>query len=293
MPSAAADIFRQAAELNRADPRRKGNVVVLQPGCQVLVCGDIHGNRTALSKIIAHADLAHHADRRLVLQELAHGPIDPKTGHDRSVEVLLRSARLQVSHPPQVLFVLGNHDVAQVTGSEITKDGHGVCQVFAEGVRFAFREEGDDVLRAVEDFLMSLPLALRCPNRVLITHSLPRPGQRAAESIPAQPYQTQDLRRGGDVYAWTWGRGHDAGHLQALADRLDVDFFVLGHKNIETGFEVLSDRAVVVVTDHGHGGLLQFSGDEPLTAELAAVSFKPTVALGGPGGPASPMGAAG
>ena len=71
---------------------------------------------------------------------------------------------------------------------------------------------------------------------------------------------------------------------------LDVDFFVIAHKKIETGFEVISDRGVVVVTDHAHGGILRFSGDEPLTAELAAAGFKPTVALPRPGGPPSSAG---
>ncbi|HUU60246.1 MAG TPA: metallophosphoesterase, partial [Phycisphaerae bacterium] len=128
MPNVMAEIFRQAAAANRHDPHREGNVVVLEGGCEVLVTGDIHGNRTALAKVIAVAQLDGHPQRRLILQEIIHGPVDPRSGHDRSIDLLLRSARLKIAHPEQVFFILGNHDIAQVSGGEITKDGRRVCE---------------------------------------------------------------------------------------------------------------------------------------------------------------------
>ena len=282
MPNPAADIFFQAARLNRQDPRRRGNVVHLEGGCQLLVSGDLHGNRAVLNKILAYADLPHQPDRRLVFQEITHGPPDPRSGQDRSIELLLRAARLKAEMPGQVLFVLANHDVAQITGSEISKAGRRVCQSFADGVHHAFGTDGREVLPAVEDFLLSLPLAIRCPNRVLVCHTLPDPArlELAGTDILDRPYELADLRRGGPVYEWTWGRNQTPEEIDQLAAALDVDFFVLAHKHIETGCEFLSPRALVVVSDDDHGGLLQFSVDDPLTGENALSCFKPSVALG-------------
>lgn len=282
MPSPAANIFRQAAELNATDPRRHGNVVSLQDGGEILVSGDLHGNRSVLNKILSYADLVHEPARRLVLQEITHGPPDPNSGHDRSIELLLRAARMKVERPEQVLFLLGNHDIAQVTGSEISKAGRRVCQAFTDGVYYAFGDDGREVLAAVEEFLLSMPLAIRCPNRVLICHTLPDPARMdlAGTEIFERPYDRDDLRRGGPVYEWTWGRNQTPDQIEQLAAQFDVDFFVLAHKHIDVGYELLSPRAVVVVSDHDHGGILQFSLDASLTGENAAACFKPTVALG-------------
>jgi len=281
VPSPAAEIFRQAARLNTTDARRRGNVVVLEDRHEILVSGDLHGNRTDLNRILSHADLAHEADRLLVLQEITHAPPDPASGHDRSIESLLRAARTKVARPEQVLFVLGNHDVAQVTGNEISKAGRRVCQGFTDGVHYAFGPEAPEVLPALDDFLLSMPLAIRCPNRVWICHTLPAPTRMdlAGFEILDRPYEAADLRRGGPVYEWTWGRNQTPEQIDHLAAQLDVDFFVLSHKHIETGYEMLSPRAIVVVSDHDHGGLLQFSTGDPLTGDGAAACFKPAAAM--------------
>ncbi len=282
MPNVAADMFRQAAELTRNDPRRQGNVVVLDEPCDMLVCGDIHGNRAALAKVLSCADLAHHPSRQLVLQEIAHGPPDERTGLDRSVEVLLRACRTKVQHDRQVLFLLANHDVAQITGNEITKGGRRICQGFDDGVRYAFEDGAAEVLEAIEEFLRSLPLAVRLPNRVWLSHTLPSPRRMelAGTEIFHRPYREEDFRRGGPVYEWTWGRNQTAEQIDALAEALDVDFFLLGHKRIDTGYELLSPRAMVVASDHAQAGVLQFGSGDPLDEPAAVASFRPVTSLG-------------
>lgn len=280
MTSPAADIFRRAADLNRHDPRREGNVVSLGADCLVRVVGDIHGNRAALARVIAATDLARHPDRRLVLQEIVHGPPDPRSGHDRSVEPLLRAARLKLEHPEQVLFLLGNHDIAQVTGNEITKEG-GACKHFAEGVSYAYGPEAPGVLEAVCEFLLSPPLAIRCPNRVLLCHSLPDPGHpvAAAEKVFLDPYTDPDLRRGGGVYEWTWGRKQTEPQVDALAEELGVDFFLLGHRHVETGWEWVSPRALSIASDQRNGVIFEFRTDQPIDRDAIESYLKPIVAL--------------
>lgn len=266
VPNLAADIFRQAAKLNLEDPRRSGNVVAVESGCDLLVSGDLHGYRTGLTKLISAAGLAGNPQRRLVLQEIIHGPPDAASSQDRSLELLMRAARLKVSHPAQVLFVLGNHDVAQVTGNEITKEGRGVVKAFLAGVRFAFPDATDEMLPAINEFLLSIPLALRCPNKVFIAHSLPSPSRMAMAGmeILGRPIVPQDLRRGGGAYEWTWGRDHTADQLESLAGQLDIEYFILGHRHSQQGYEVVSPRGLTISTDHERGYVMAFGGDQPL-----------------------------
>jgi len=282
-----ADIFREAADLNVADPRRNGNTVRIEPGCEVIATGDLHGHRANLMKIVSYTDLGAREDRRLVLQEIVHAPPDPRTGHDRSVDVLLRAARLKISHPKQVLFILGNHDVAQATGNEITKAGRGVCEDFAAGVLYACGEDdAPEVLEAITTFLLSTPIAVRCPGGVWISHTLPTPQrmEHAGRDVPEAPYGSADLRRGGRVYEWTWGRRQTPEQVDDLAQHLGACFFVLGHRHIDSAYEFIGPKAVILTAEHDRGCLLEFCSDQPLSEADARDRLKPIASLSRGGG---------
>ena len=277
----AVEIFRQAASLNSYDARRKGNVVELGDGADVIVVGDLHGNRKALAAAIAYADLGNHSRRCLVLQELVHGGLD-SAGNDRSSELLLRAARLKINFPEQVLFLLANHDIAQITGNEITKDGRGVCKSFSDGIAYAFgAEEAAEIEQAIVDFFLSQPLAIRCPNGVWIAHSLPSPSRMAMAGyeILDRAYGEQDLHRGKPLYEWTWGRGQTPEQLAEIAQRLDVHYFVLGHKHSPDGYSTLDIRAITLASDHDKGCLIHFSVDEPLAVDNVLGHIKSISAL--------------
>ena len=216
-----------------------------------------------------------------MLQEIVHGPVDPETRRDRSAEVLLRAARLKVSYGDQVYFLLGNHDVAELTGNDILKDGKGFLGDFAAGVEFCFGRDAPEVGEAIREFLASLPLAIRW-KRVFFCHSLPAPARTeiAGVQILDRNYGPQDMRRGGPVYEWTWGRGQTPEQLDALAKQLDVELFVLGHQPCETGYHIISQRGIILSTDHEHGCILHLSADTPLTAENLCSRIRPLVTLG-------------
>jgi hypothetical protein len=281
VPNVAADIFRQAAQANVEDPRRRGNVVELEAGCDVIVTGDVHGNRQTFARILAYFERPSARPRRLVLQELIHGPLDEATGQDRSVELLLRAARLKLARPTDVVFLLGNHDLAQITGIEVAKEGAESCKAFIEGVRFAFGADGEQVLTAVDDFIRSMPLAAKCPNGVWITHSLPSPMRTAAAGVEilTRPYRYEDFLRGGAVYDWTWGRGQTDEQIDALAAALGAELFVLGHRHTQAGIEAVARRAVAIASDHNHGCLVEFASDLPLDADMAMMSATPLLSI--------------
>ena len=284
MPHPVADIFRQAAELNANDDRRRGNVLHLDQGADVIATGDIHGHRTALHRIVGFAALGPDVSTRLILQEIIHGPIDPRTGHDRSVEVLIRAARLKIAHPREVVFLLGNHDVAELTGSEVTRAGRPSCKLFALGLQFAFGEGAAEVADALGEFLFSLPLAVMCPNKVFICHSLPSPARLTEQcfEVLERPYRLDDLKRGGGVYEWTWGRKHTEEMVDELAQRLGVEFFILGHVHSPDGYARVSPRAITLACDHDHGCIMRFPTDRPLTDASAVEAIMPVVALQAP-----------
>ena len=281
MACAAVDIFRRAADLNRQDDRREGNVLVIDSPCRIVCSGDIHGYRSALSKIISYASLTSDPQCLIVFQEILHGPPDDQSGHDRSIELLMRAARLKIEHPEQVLFVMGNHDLAQVSGSEISKYGYGVCKAFDQGVKFAFPDDADEVAEALEEFFFSLPLALRCPNGVFISHSLPSPGKfdDACIEILSRPITLADMQRNQPAYNWVWGRRHTEDQLETLAAKLDVTFFLMAHQHNEAGYEIISRHGAVVLSDHANGYIVDFRTDQKISGDSLGQYLKPLSAL--------------
>jgi len=285
VPNAFAETFTTAAGLNRQDPRRRGNLLTFDHTIdEVLLAGDIHGHRANLAKIIEFSALGANPGRALVLQEIIHGPLDAN-GRDRSVELLAKAARLKVAYPRQVFFLLGNHDLAQVTGNEISKEGHGVCKAFAAGVEYSFGPAAEEVMPALLDFLTSMPLAIRCSNGVLLSHSLPSATrmEKVDLTFPRRDYTNEEMSRGGMAYEWTWGRQQTPEQLQEIARRLDVKFFVLGHRHSGNGWEKITDTAICVSSDTERGQLLQMDARQSMAYDEMVACLRPIIALGGLG----------
>jgi predicted phosphodiesterase len=281
MSCPAANVFRQAAELIANDPLREGNLVRLGSPGAVIIAGDVHGNRNNLAKIISHASAGGENKPILVLQEIIHGPVDQRSGCDRSVELMLRAARLKTTHPDKVYFLMGNHDLAQVTGNEITKVGRGVCKSFVQGVNHCFGDDGPDVLAAVLEYCRSLPLAIRFDNGVLASHTLPSPKnvELAGVEVLTRPYREGDFCRGGPAYEWTWGRDQPPEQLDALAEQLGVEFFVLGHRHIESGMKMIPNRGVAINSDGPHGCVFVFDTNEPIAPDQVERYIRKIVTL--------------
>jgi len=281
MPHPLAKTFLQAAELICDDLVRQGNCLRFAAGEEILFAGDIHGHRKNLAKIIRYANLGAHPNRRLILQEIVHGGPTDEVGGDRSVEALLRAAKLKISYPQQVFFLMGNHDVAELTRSEITKNGRGLCKAFLAGLKRMLADDAEAVRDAVCRMLRSQPLAARCPNGVFLSHSLPSPGSMDLIDweIFDREYREEDFRRGGTAYEWTWGRGHTCEQLAELRSRLGVRQFLLGHQHIETGYEVHHGCAVVLASNHAHGAIAVFDAGEEMADEDLPGHIKPVVAL--------------
>ncbi len=281
MPHPVANTFRQVTQLIVEDPHRTGNCLRFAAGEEVLYTGDIHGNRANLTKILRYADLGSHPRRRLVLQELIHDGPGDQAGGDRSFELLLRAARLKISYPQRVHFLLGNHDLAQFTGNEITKNGAGLCKAFDEALERSFGEAAEEVRQAVCDAFRALPLAGRCEGGTFLSHSLPSPGRMALVDweILDRPYRQEDFPRGGSVYEFVWGRGHTPEQLEELARRLQARFFLMGHQPVRGGYQIVPDRAAIIASESSHGTVLAFDAGEELSAEIVSERVRPIVAL--------------
>ena len=270
MANPVANTFRQAAELNREDARRSNNIVHVECTGSIVVSGDIHGNRPNMTAIFNHARSLGR-ETILVLQEIIHGLPDERTGTDRSVELLNRAARMKINNPDKTLILMGNHDLAQFSGGEISKEGRGACEEFLRGIDQTFGADAQEVLEAVQEFCKSLPLAVRFENGLVVSHTLPSPTSATSMDIGIldREWTDEDSRRGGALYDWTWGRDQTPEQLESIAEQLDASFFILGHRHIFEGLMAIPPLAIAIDSSNTMGCIFEFRAEEMITMKNA------------------------
>ncbi len=190
-------------------------------------------------------------------------------GMDFSYRALARVAALKAAFPERVHALLANHELAQMVGAGIVKDGVRVVEAFNDGVAYAFGDNAPAVDEAIRDFVRSMPLALRCGTArgdLLCAHSLPAPWsmQRFDPSILSRDLTDADYEpRQGSAHLMVWGRGYDAELIEDLVERWGVGLFILGHEHVENGVLFVPPCAVVLNSDHDRGVYLPIDLADP------------------------------
>ncbi len=254
----ALELLEVGRELVRQDPCREGNVIVLPNYGQVVMTGDLHGYKPNLQKLKRFASLKRSPQRHVVLHEILHVnsfDVSGSHGGDDSCQLLLSALKWKIDYPEQVHFMLGNHDLAQITNREISKAGGPSIAMFNEGVYQSFGSDADMVLEAINRLLLAFPLAARCPNRIWLSHSLPGPYalDEFDMTIFGRQWEEEDLLPGGSVYELVWGRMHTQSSMEQLCDLFDVDHFVVGHQGQSEGFECQFGHMIILASEHPNG----------------------------------------
>ncbi len=266
--------IRRATELTRASNGRVGSVIVLEDVDDVMVVGDLHGNIPAFRQALIEAALSAHPRRHLVFQELVHGHHHyPDDGGDRSHLLVDVVAALKCQFPERVHLILGNHELSELTGRSIAKAGVPLNDLFHQGVQTAYGPLADEVRAAYLEFFAALPLAVRAPNRVFICHTIPD-GIHLDDFdmgvLGSAPWPIEAARRGGTVYAITWGRDTSPETADRFASIVDADLFVNGHHPCDEGSRQANHRQLIVDGTDPTPTCCLFPAREPLTIEQLA-----------------------
>jgi hypothetical protein len=273
--------LRKATELNLEDTLLKGSTLHFPAYGQLVVTGDMHGHRRNFAKLQRFCDLAHAPARHVMLHELIHEEPEAWNAPDTSYELLIEAARWKCEFPDQVHFLQSNHELSQLTGHEIAKNGRIATFEFERSIRNAFAGAATELLTAISEFIRSLPLAGRTATGIFIAHSLPSPRDlpRFDPGVLSRPTREHDLVEPGSAYLLVWGRYQTAEELEALRLMLSCDYFVCGHQPQEGGYDVLHERMLILASDHNHGVFLPFDLSKPYTVEELVACIRKFVAV--------------
>jgi hypothetical protein len=261
-------MLRAATQAFTDTPGRRGRTVALDDAADVFATGDLHGNVENFRVILAEADLRGHPRRHLVLQEVVHGPYCYPDGSDKSHQLLDLLAALKCQYPRQVHFLPGNHELAQATNRLIGKGDVDYNELFRGGVRAAYAPRDDEIYDAYLQLLSVVPVALRTPNRIYLSHSLPS-AKHLRDFDPAilerDMSEEAELEYGGAIHSLVWGRDTSAATAAAFLEKVDADLLITGHIPCEQGFAVPNERQLILDSLGTPACYCLFPTDRPLT----------------------------
>jgi len=204
---------------------------------------------------------------------LLHSTRGPEPDQCHSYRLVAAAAALKQRFPHQVHILLGNHAMAQVSRDEVLKNGQPMVRALNTGVSLAFADRAGLVMHALDEFLLSLPVAARGPNRIWMSHSLPssRHLQDFDDFIFEKIFTVDDMKQNASLRALTWDRSHDEVCLERLRRMWEVDIFIVGHQPQETGVKQVCECLIILASDHAQGRFLPFRLDRHYhPAELLA-----------------------
>lgn len=261
---------------------RSGSIDHIAAPGKFIATGDLHDNPIHFERLVRAAGMEHLLGIRLspcensdpsnyahlTLHEVIHSDRLIQ-GMDMSYRVLARVALLKALAPEYVHVLLGNHELAQITGAGIIKDGIKSVDAFNAGVEHIFGSQTDRVQAAIGRFVRAMPLALRITTPrgdILASHSLPPAAMmnRFDPSILSRALEETDYEpRRGSAHIMVWGRGYDAELLEDLVERWGVYMFILGHEKVPQGAMFTAPNAIVLNSDHALGAYLPIDLSNP------------------------------
>lgn len=243
--------FAKATEANLHTPTRQGNVVVVteESADEVMITGDLHGHRRNFNLIKKIAALDKHPQRHLVLQEVCHGgPLYMQNSGCMSHTLLEDVAMLKTKYPDRVHFILGNHELAELTDFPIQKNKQLLNLLFRLGLQQMYGQATEKIREAYLPFLQSCPLAVRLPSGVFISHSIP-------ENCDTQEFDADVFNREigygeyfeqSAVFQLVWGRDHRQENAQAFAELIGARILINGHEPCIEGFSTPNDLQIIL-----------------------------------------------
>ena len=281
MPKAIIDLLKKAGQACNEDKYRRGNLIHLPAEGSLIMTGDIHGHCRNFERIVNFANLANNPDRHVVLQEIIHGgPQDPEGGC-LSYKLLFDALRYKLDYPHRVHIIMGNHDTTVINDSKVMKNGKEMNRALNLALEREFQQASADIKLALRQFLLSQPLAIRCDNRIWMSHSLP--GNHHVSKFDEQALhkrlEISDCIRPGSAYLLTWGRNHNQHTLDTMAKLFDADIFILGHQPQQQGWCQAGKNLIIIASNHNHGCLLPINLAQSYTIEQLTDSIVPLTTI--------------
>ncbi len=259
MAQTPIQLIKNAIAANRCDHFRRGNIIELPSVGDLIITGDLHGNRRNFHKIQYYAALDKNPNRHIIFQEIIHGGSEDSDGNCLSYQLLFDLYEYKLQYPNHVHILTGNHDMTFVNDTEVLKNGRKMNQSLKKALSNEYGAETEAVINLMKDLFLSQPLAMRSENKLWCCHSLPS-GRFLDNFDPAimqKDLTSCDFKKTGPVYSLLWGRNIAESTLANFSELFTVESFVLGHQNQPDGWSRPQKNLIILASEHNFGCLLK------------------------------------
>ena len=271
-PDYIMEAMARAARANLDDLFRHGQLIDLPKSGDVLISGDLHGHLANFERIVKIADLPHHPQRHLILQELLHAMYEDTP--DNSYRLLEEAALLKGFYPSQVHILLANHDLAEILRLDILKKGRSVLRAFDAALDEAYAFNKDVVRKAYLGFLRTLPWAAATHTGLFLSHSLPDErylGLFSRDLFTHADPERPELSKTSAAFRLTWGRDLSSHTAAEFATRIGADLLIIGHHPCRNGHAQPNPHTLILDSKDSHGACLLLPLDRKLdTPQIVA-----------------------
>lgn len=250
------EAYTATIEGNKQDKYRTGNLIELPSKGDVVIMGDLHGNRENFAKVVNAVDLGNHPRRHLIIQEATH---TCEVGEDHSYLLHEDIVYLKSKYPDQVHIILGNHELSELTGKEILKGGICYNILFRQAMKEAYGEYYPQILELFNEYIRTMPIACNTKNGIFISHSTP-PGKYLSH------YSLDFFKKGTGnkekddamIEKVVWGRDLSQESADRFARRVKSEILIVGHTACKRGYQLPNTRHIVLDSKGLFGTSLHF-----------------------------------
>jgi len=280
------DLFEEAAAANYSDKYRQGDYLVLPPEGDTIISGDIHGNMENFDLLMEIADLKRNPKRHLVVHELIHNIYREGIMRDKSKEIIVWAAELKCEFPNNFHYVTGNHELAEIQGKGIMKDGIKVPLVFGTANQKNIKKGnyGSKYRTSAINFLKGLLVGVRHRGGIWMSHSIPSKamhqfslslfdGKKATDELTTL-VKSQQAYKQSVLEDLTWGRDFSDNLVQAFKTKVNANVIVIGHEFQEKGWHVPHKDMVILDTTGEQGTYLHLRNDKRYTHKEVVQSIQ-------------------
>lgn len=244
----ALEDLRNTVEANLSAQNKRGNILELPAGKEIIIVGDLHTRLDNLKKILSYNNNlqkirsgeaillilgdAPHADVHCTSWRDEEDLIDKLADMEGSVEIREFINRLKRENPDNVHYIVGNHDyLSPKAGKAVSRDVK-----IAQGLIFQetlIDRYGPEYAKAYDELIASSPLMARTPDGLVAIHAGPIKSARSIQDIRKVNILDEDNPI---IHEATWTRWEDKygdsyneTDVQVFLNMVDGKILVVAH----------------------------------------------------------------
>jgi hypothetical protein len=176
-------------------------------------------------------------------------------------------AILKNKFPDRVHFILGNHELAELTDFPIQKNKQLLNMLFRLGLQQMYGPATERIREAYLPFLQSCPLAVRLPHGEFITHSIPEDCD--TQDFDADVFQRElgysEYFEQSGIFQLVWGRDQRRENACAFAELVGARILINGHEPCVEGYFAPSDKQIILDCCSDNAGYLILPTNQQLS----------------------------